>query len=119
MPNRHECPYKRAEDEDDVYRREEIILEAELEGGEDEVENEVEGKRQSDHPRNLPPDGFVKNGAERNRNNCVKHGPNGPKNPSRRSPIRLNQRCVPSVRIHPAIIQTFCKTFERCGDRDG
>lgn len=97
-------PDERAEDEKDIYRREEIIFEAELEGGEDEVEDEVEGKWQSNHPWDLPRESFVKNSAERYGNDRIQNGPNRPKDPSRRRPSGLNQLRVPRVTIHPPIL---------------
>ena len=75
-----------------------------MEWGEGEVEDEVEGKREGDEPWDLAGEGFVKDGAERNCNDCIEQSPNGPKNPSRRGPSRLNQLRVPRVSIHPQII---------------
>ena len=79
-------------------------MQAELERREGEIEDEIEREREGDQPWDLPFECFVKNGAERNCDDCIKHGPNGPKDPSRRRPSWLNQRRVPCICIHWEII---------------
>ena len=79
-------------------------MQTELEGGEGEVEDEVEGKREGDYPRNLPCERLIKNRAEGNGDNRIENCPNGSKNPSRRRPRGLHERRVPAIGVHTQII---------------
>ena len=64
-------------------------MQAELEWGEGEVKNQIEGKREGDEPWDLPGDGFIKYRTERNRDNRIQDCPNRPKNPSRGDQVGL------------------------------
>ena len=51
--NGYNCPDESGEDEKNIKRSEEIILQTELNGGEREVENKVENKRKNDNKRDF------------------------------------------------------------------
>jgi len=75
-----ECPDEGGEDEEDVYGGEEVVLEAKLEIGKGEVENEVEDKRQSHYRRQLLCVDFVKHCSIGNGDDGVQNRPYNSKN---------------------------------------
>jgi len=81
-----ECPDECSEDEEDIYRREEVVFETELEIGKGEVEHEVEDKRQSDYCGNFFRIDFVKHRAIGDSDDRIKHRPDRPKDPARWCP---------------------------------
>lgn len=81
MPERVECPDERAHYQQDVDRGQEIILEPKLYRSEGEVEEQVECKRQSHHPRNLFGESFVENCAKGNSDDGIKHRPHWAEEP--------------------------------------
>ena len=93
-------------------------MQAELERREGEIEDEIEREREGDQPWDLAGEGFIKYRAERNRDNRIKQSPNGPKNPSRRSPTGLNQSRVPSVCSHPSTLPRASKRSCDCDEAD-
>jgi len=66
-----ECPNEGGEDEEDVDGGEEVVLEAKLEVGKGEIENEVQREWERDHEGQLACVGLVKHGSIRHRNNGV------------------------------------------------
>lgn len=69
--DRDHRPDKRSEDEQNINRCEEIILEPELDGRKGEIENEVQDKRQKDEKSYPALEIQIAGRAERNGNDCV------------------------------------------------
>ncbi len=96
-----ERPDERAEDEEDVYRGEGVIFQPKLQIRIGEVEDEVEGERQGDDPRQgLGDKRLIEHLAERNGHDRVEDGPHRAEHPRRRRPTRLHERLVRSVGVH-------------------
>ena len=92
-----ERPDERREDQQDVHGGEIVILQPELQVREREIENEVERKRQSDHPRQRARGGAVEDGTESNGDNRVQHRPHGAEDPRRWRPEGLQERLIRGV----------------------
>jgi len=95
----NQCPNECGEDEKDIDGRKQVVFEAKLKIGEREIENEVEGKRQSNHCREFFCVDFVKYRAIGNGNNGVQHCPHRPKDPSRWRPCGLEKCAIPVVGV--------------------
>ncbi len=90
MPDSGEGPDERAQDEQDVDRGQEVVLEAELKIGKREIEDEVQNKRQGYHHRKLFGDErLVEDCAERDGDKSVQHRPDRAEDPARWRPERL------------------------------
>jgi len=76
-----ECPDEGREDEEDVYGREEVVLEAKLKIGKGKIENKVQCEWERDHEGQLACVGLVKYGSIRHRDDSVEHAPYRPKDP--------------------------------------
>lgn len=82
-------PDERAEYEQDIDRGEDVVLKTELEPSEGEVEDEIESERQSDHPRHLPLESLIEDGAEGGGDDRVEYRPHRAKEPRRWRPLGL------------------------------
>jgi len=82
----NERPDERGEDEEDVYGRKEVVLEAKLKVRKREIENEVEDKWQSNYCWKLLGIDLIKNRPIRHGDDSVKHRPHRPKDPRRWRP---------------------------------
>jgi len=84
----NKCPDERGED--DVYGREQVVLDAKLKIGEREIENKIEDKWQSDYCGEFFRVNFVKHCAVGDGNNSVQHRPGRPKDPRRWRPCGID-----------------------------
>lgn len=99
-----ERPYEGAEDREDVERGEQVVLEAELDRREGEIEDEVERKRERDRARHFFFQNFPENESKRDRDDRVQNCPNRPKEPRGRRPRGLHECCIPQRGIHGYIV---------------
>jgi hypothetical protein len=76
--NSNHCPDKRAKDKQYIYARQEIIFQAELDGRESEIENEIENEGQEDNKVDFLLISHEKHLAKRNGNNDVQDAPHWP-----------------------------------------
>ena len=87
--DRHHRPDQCQKDQQDVRRGQIIVLEPELDGDKNKIKNKIERKRQRYYQRKLSCGGFVKDCAERDRDQNIQKCPHRTKNPARRRPRRL------------------------------
>ena len=99
-----ECPDEGGEDEEDVNRRQKIILQAKLKRGEGEVENQVEREWKRYEPRQFSGECFVKYRAVCDRDNDIQHRPHRSEEPRGWSPRGFEKCGVPVVNRHALII---------------
>ncbi len=100
MPDGIERPDERADHKQDIDGGQEIVSETKLNGSENEVEKQIERKRQGHHPGNLPGQRFIKYRTERDGDNRIQHRPDRPKEPARWRPCWFDQLRVPVVSGH-------------------
>jgi hypothetical protein len=88
-------PDKSRENKENIQGGQIIILQAELNRGEEEIENQIENERQKNNHRQFFVEHFIKNCTERNKNNDIKHSPDRTEKPRWRSPGRLDKLRIP------------------------
>jgi len=86
LVDRRHPPDKRAENEQDVYGREKIILKGKLYRREREVKDKIQRERQSNDLAYLLPPRQQKNPTERNSDQNIEKGPNRTEKPGWRRP---------------------------------
>ncbi len=90
-------PHKRAKNQENINRSEQVIFESKLDGCEGKIENEVERKWQCHQPRDLPGYRLVKYGSKRNSDNRIENCPYRPEKPARRCPVWFDKCLIPIV----------------------
>jgi len=88
-PNSDERPDERTQNKHNIYRRQKVVFESELQRRESKIENEIERERQSHDPWQFAGEGFIKHRAEGSGDDSVKHRPHRPKKPRGRRPERF------------------------------
>ncbi len=71
MPQNRERPDERPDNQENIDRRKQIILESKLNRCESKIKNKIECKRHGNHPVNLLRECLIKHGAKRNSNNQI------------------------------------------------
>jgi len=96
FPNCENCPNQSSQNQNNVDRREQIILQSERNRGEREIENEIQKKWERDDSREFLFRDLPKNNSESDENNCVQKCPNWTKNFRGRREARLRECGVPA-----------------------
>ena len=86
MPNSIKRPDERAENQQNINRRQKIIFQTELQRCESKVENKIEREGQGDDPRELARECFIKHRAKSDGDDRIQNRPHRPKKPARRRP---------------------------------
>jgi hypothetical protein len=96
----HHRPNERSEDEQNINRGEQIILQPELNGRESEVENYIYHKRQKDEKRNAALPKHIAGRTERDDDNYIKNRPHRAEQPRRRRPGGFCEILIPGLSVH-------------------
>ncbi len=102
--DREERPDEGGEDEENINRRQKIILQAKLKRDKCKVENQIERERKRYESRQFSSECFVKHRAVSYRDNNIQHHPHRSEEPRGRSPRRFEKCGVPVVNGHALII---------------
>ena len=76
--NNNHCPYERTKDKQNIYARQEIIFQAELDRRESKIENEIEDEGQENNKVDFLLIAHKKYLAKGNGNSDIQHGPHRP-----------------------------------------
>jgi len=112
MPvNRRHCPNERRENENYIKGGQQVVLQAELNRRESEIENKIQNEGQKNKKRNSLFPKQVSRPAKRNSDNGIENRPHRSEDPSWRRPGGLYEVLVPIKSLHINFILLQMPTF--------